>query len=443
MTDPAAARSGVARQTWASIALGALIGVFVWLAVAPAVAGSQLVLATAGGSPHWLLGVFRPLGASALAQSGAGWTYYLALMISALLWAVVVWQAPRLRASWLLGAVIGLHVVFLLAPPLLSQDVFSYIAYARLGVEHGMNPYAFRPFDIPSDPVFGFAGSKDAVDVYGPYFTLLTYPLAWVSVPVAFWGLKSIAAAASLGLVFLVRSIAGKVEADTARAIAIVGLCPATLVHVVGGAHNEALTMLIVFAGIAVALSRSDGSREAAGGFVSALAIGVKASAAVPLVFMLAASKRKLSMFLAMAGAGALTVATALVAFGTDSLNGLNLISSNQNRSSSWSLPHRTVDALDALFGVDRAGASDVVRLVFVLILAGVVAYLIWRSYKQPETWMANAGWATFGVLLASAWLVPWYMLWLLPFAALGRCRNLQIATILLTAYTLVVAIPF
>jgi hypothetical protein len=34
-------------------------------------------------------------------------------------------------------------------------------------------------------------------------------------------------------------------------------------------------------------------------------------------------------------------------------------------------------------------------------------------------------------------------MLWLLPFAALGRCRNLQLATILLTAYTLVIAIPF
>jgi alpha-1,6-mannosyltransferase len=433
----------VTRTRSASAALGALILVFVWLAVAPAVEGSKVVLASAGGSPDWMLGVFRVFGAESLAGAHAGWTYYLPLMLSALLWALVVWLAPQIRASWLLWAAIGLNVLFLLAPPLLSQDVFSYIAYARLGVEHGLNPYAFRPFDIPGDPVFGFAGSKDAVDVYGPYFTLLTYPLAWVSVPAAFWALKTVAAASVVGLILLVRSIADKVGADAARAIAIVGLSPATLVHVVGGGHNEALTMSIVFAGIAFALSKGDDSREPSGGFISALAIGVKASAAVPLVFMLAASRRKLATFLAMAGAAVLTVATALVAFGSDSLNGLNLISNNQNRSSRWSLPHRTVDALDGLFGVDRAGASDVVRLIFVVILAAVVLYLIWRSYKQPDTWLANAGWATFGVLLASAWLVPWYMLWLLPFAALGRCRNLQLATILLTAYTLVIAIPF
>lgn len=439
MTDAADAT----RSRVADVLLALLVLVFVWLAVAPAVAGSQVVLATAGGSPDWLIGVFKPLGAGFLA-GGHAWAYYLPLMLSALLWGLVVWRAPQLSAKWLLWTVVGLHVVFLLAPPLLSQDVFSYIAYARLGIEHGLNPYAYRPFDIPNDPVFGFAGSKDAVDVYGPYFTLVTYPLAWIGVPTAFWTLKTIAAAASVGLVLIVKSLAEKLDAGSARAVAIVGLSPATLVHVVGGAHNEALTMLIVFAGIAVALSRADASREPAGGFVSALAIGVKASAAVPLVFMLAAARRKTAMFLAMLGAAALTVLTAFIGFGSDALNGLNLISSNQDRSSRWSLPHRTVDGIDALFGhVDRAGATDAVRLVFTLILAAAVVYLIWRSWKRPETWLANAGWATLGVLLASAWLVPWYLLWLLPFAALGRCRNLQIAAVIFCAYTLVIAIPF
>ena len=81
---------------------------------------------------------------------------------------------------------------------------------------------------------------------------------------------------------------------------------------------------------------------------------------------------------------------------------------------------------------------------IFVALLAvAVVVVLLWRSYKQPETWIANAGWATFGVLLATAWLVPWYLLWLLPFAALARDRALQIATIVFSGYTLVIAIPF
>src|SRR5256885_4806046 len=45
----------------------------------------------------------------------------------------------------------ALHVLFLLAPPLLSQDVFSYVAYARLGVEHHLNPYVHAPTAIPHE----------------------------------------------------------------------------------------------------------------------------------------------------------------------------------------------------------------------------------------------------------------------------------------------------
>lgn len=425
-------------------ALAALSLISIWLAVAPAVAGSKIVLATAGGSPDWLIGVFKFAGSSALAGDNAGWTYYLPLMLAAALWAVVVWLAPTIGARWLFGVTVALIGVFMLAPPLLSQDVFSYIAYARLDHVHDLNPYGFRPADIPGDPVYGYAGSKDAVDVYGPLFTIGSLPLGGLSVSAAFWILKVVAAASVIGLLVLVRRIAVKLGADEARAIAILGLSPATLVHVVGGAHNEALTMLIVFAGIAVWLARADGSREPAGGFMATLAIGVKASAAIPLPFMLAAARSKVKVFAAMVGAGVFTLLLALVGFGSDAVNSLNLLSSNQDRSSRWSLPHKTVDGLGQIFGsIDRAGATDVVRGIFVLLLFAAVLYLLRRSWKQPETWPANAGWATLGVLLASAWLVPWYLLWLLPFTAIARDRNLTIASIVFAAYTLVIAIPF
>ncbi|MGH2905741.1 MAG: polyprenol phosphomannose-dependent alpha 1,6 mannosyltransferase MptB [Solirubrobacterales bacterium] len=428
-------------RTWtarAALAVFALLSL--WLAAAPAVQGSRVVLATAGGSPDWLLGPLRFAGSGTLAGGNAGWTYYGVLMAAMVVFAVIVWLAPSLSINGLWGAIVGLNLLFLLAPPLLSQDVFSYIAYARLGVEHGLNPYSHRPFDIPGDPVFGFAGSKDAVDVYGPFFTLLTYPLAWLSVPAAFWVLKFIAFASTLGIVATVRSIADRVGALPTRAIALVGLCPATLVHVVAGAHNEALTMLILMGGVSLAVSE----RERVGGFVSTLACGIKASAAVPLPFMLAAARNKLQMLAGMVGAFLLAVVTALIAFGPDALNGLNLISSNQNRSSRWSLPHRTVDGIDAIFGsVDRAAATDVVRGISVAILAVAVLWLLRRSWKQPETWLENAGWATLGVLLASAWLVPWYLLWLLPFAALSKNRWLVTATVVFAGYTLAIAIPY
>lgn len=435
MTD--ASRRLIARTALAAISL-----LYLALAIVPAVFGTDVVLALAGGSPDWLLGPFRIFGDDVTVGSGP--YYYAGLMLASALFAAIVWQADSISLRTLSTVVIGLHALFLLAPPLLSQDVFSYIAYARLGVEHELNPYSYRPFDIPQDPVFGFAGSKDAVNVYGPFFTQLTYPLAWLSVPVAFWVLKVVAAASSLGVVALSAKIAGRVDASVARAVALVGLCPATLVHVVAGAHNEALVMLIVVGGVAYALSDSSGLRERAGGFIAALAIGFKASAAVPLPFMLAAAKRKWQMFTGMFAAGVLALVTALGAFGSDAVGGLSLISSNQDRSSRYSIPHKIVDGLGELFGeVDRAAATDVVRGVLVLLLAVLVVWLLRRSWRQPDTWLANAGWATFGVLIATAWLVPWYLLWLLPFAAVGRDSRLVWATVAFSAYTMLIAIPF
>jgi hypothetical protein len=52
------------------------------------------------------------------------------------------------------------------------------------------------------------------------------------------------------------------------------------------------------------------------------------------------------------------------------------------------------------------------------------------------------AGWATLAILLCSAWLVPWYLLWLLPLAALAFDRRLTIATLLLSGWVLAIGVP-
>ncbi|MFY9264115.1 MAG: polyprenol phosphomannose-dependent alpha 1,6 mannosyltransferase MptB [Solirubrobacterales bacterium] len=438
--DAAESRGLPGGAVTARVALGGFVLISLWLAIAPAVDSSRIVLATAGASPDWLLGVWRFAGAESLAGQNADWSYYSVLLAAMTVYAMLIALAPRLSMRSIWTAVIGLHVVFFLAPPLLSQDVFSYIAYARLGIEHDLNPYGYRPFDVPGDPVFPYAGSKDAVNVYGPFFTLLTYPLAWLSVPAAFWILKGVAASASLALVRVVERLASRVGTDTQRAVAVIGLCPATLVHVVGGAHNEALVMLIVFGGMALSVSE----RERLGGFVSALALGIKASALVPLPFMLVAARDKLRMFTGIAAAALLSLVAALTAFGPAALNGLSLISSNQDRTSKYSVPQVTADSFGvALESFDSAEAIDEIRAVFVIALAAVVIYLLWRSWRKPDTWIANAGWATLGVLIASAWLVPWYLLWLLPFTALARSRALIVATVVFTGYTMAITIPF
>ncbi len=400
------------------------------MAALPAAPGSKIVLATAGGSPHWLLGPLRFAGLHAASGRLAGPLFYAALWVALLLYAVVVRGAAALPARVAIGAVVGLHAVFLLAPPLLSQDVFSYIAYARLGVAHHLNPYTHAPVDIPHDTGFTHAGSIHAVSAYGPLFTLLTYPLSPLGVPAAFWILKLTAALASLGVVALVWRIAERLGRDARSAALAVGLNPLVLVHVVGGAHNEALTLLVVMAGVLAWVA----GRGVAGVAGSTAAIGIKASAAIVVPFLaLADPRRVLRAIGAAAGVVAALALLGIAAFGTHALDAFTLISSNQDRSSRFSIPYKLAQVV---------GGRDLVRGACAAAFAAVFIWLLWRVWRRTIDPLDAVGWATFALLIASAWLVPWYVLWLLPFAALSRDRRLQLATLTLSAWMLAIAVP-
>ena len=83
--------------------------------------------------------------------------------------------------------------------------MFSYIAYARMGVEHGVNPYLHGPAAIVGDPVYHYVGHdwKHVATAYGPLYTLLSYPLAPLGVTGALWGMKLEALLASAGTLAL------------------------------------------------------------------------------------------------------------------------------------------------------------------------------------------------------------------------------------------------
>ena len=163
---------------------------------------------------------------------------------------------------------------FAVAPVLLSHDVYSYVDYARLGVVHGLDPYVHPPDAAPRDPAFAEVTWTEATSAYGPLFTLATYPLAWLPVGAAVAVLKAVAALSVLGLAALVARLAAWRGADPLRAAAFVALNPLVLVHVVGGAHNDGLTMLLSMLAVAALLS----AREAAGGAALVAAAATKAS---------------------------------------------------------------------------------------------------------------------------------------------------------------------
>jgi Glycosyltransferase family 87 len=337
--------------------------------------------------------------------------------------------APRLGRRVVWGAIALLVAAFAVAPVLLSHDVYSYVDYARLGVRHGLEPYVHPPLAAPGDPAYAEVTWTEATSAYGPLFTLATYPLAWLPVGLAVAVLKGVAALSVLGTAALASRLAAWRGADPLRTAAFVALNPLVLVHVVGGAHNDGLTMLLAMVAIAAILSAS----ELTAGASLLAAIAIKASAALLAPFALLGAGRR-RRFLVGASLAALGIAAAAhLAFGWDWLHGFGLAGENQSRTSHMSIPI----AAARLTGLD----PDAVRLAAALLFAAAVAYLLAWTWRGGD-WVRAAAWTALVLLLATAWLLPWYLIWLLPLAAISRDRPLQLLTLALTAYQLGARIP-
>ena len=363
----------------------------------------------------------------------------------------VLAAAPALGRRVVWATIVLAVAVFAVAPVLLSHDVFSYVDYARLGVVHGLDPYVQPPLAAPHDPAFADVAWTEATSAYGPLFTLATYPLAWLPVGAAVAVLKAVAALSVLALAALVGRLAAWRGADPLRAAAFVALNPLVLVHVVGGAHNDVLTMLLAMLAVGALLS----ARELAGGAALLAAVATKAAAAFIVPFALLAAAHSPPMgrkpthtvgnrpvdrvgrlgrvLLGMVLAALLVGAGACVAFGWDWLGAFGVAGENQGRTSYMSIPI----AVARLTGLDP-DAVRLLALVLFFILFLELALHTWRGFD----WVRASAWTAAGLLLASAWLLPWYLIWLLPLAAISRDRPLKLLALALTAYQLGARIP-
>jgi alpha-1,6-mannosyltransferase len=340
-----------------------------------------------------------------------------------------VWAAPVVGRRLVWAAILLLVAAFAVAPVLLSHDVYSYVDYARLGVRHGLDPYVHPPLAVAADPAYPKVTWTEATSAYGPLFTLLTYPLAWLPVGVAVAVLKATAALSVIGIAATVSRLAAGRGVDPLRAAAFVALNPLVLVHVVGGAHNDGLTMLLATLSVAALLS----VRELSAGVALVVAISVKASAAFLAPFALLGARNRVRFLAGAAIAAATIVVAACLAFGWDWLGGFGLAGENQSRTSHMSIPI----TIARLSGLD----PDAVRLAAGLLFAAAVAYLLVWTCRGGD-WVRAAAWTALALLLATAWLLPWYLIWALPLAAISRDRPLQLLTLALTAYQLGARIP-
>jgi Glycosyltransferase family 87 len=321
--------------------------------------------------------------------------------------------------------VIALHVVFLLAPPLLSTDIFGYLAHARLWSMHGLNPYTHVVAEIPGDPVNQYLGRtwpKALAAPYGPLLLVGSPLLAALGFAASMWALKVAAAAAALGSVALTWRGAKLLDRDPRPAVALVGLNPLWLAWSVGGAHNDLPMVLVMMAGVCLALA----SHERLGAAALAVAVGVKATAGVGLLALVAGARRRLDALTGALVGGALVAAVSFAVFGPDLLGAVSSLLEQGQGSSRQSVPRdlsRLLGSEYPLPWVRHAGTA-----IFALT---TVAMLGWAA--RTRRWIDAAAWIMFSLLVTTTWLHAWYIVALLPLAALSESRRLKVVAVVMT----------
>ncbi|MFD3654519.1 polyprenol phosphomannose-dependent alpha 1,6 mannosyltransferase MptB [Streptomyces sp. NPDC058620] len=369
-------------------------------------------------------GLWVPHG-SALTTSAAVLAYAgLTLLV------VAWWQYGRAGASVreTLVTLVWWTAPMVLAPPLYSADVYSYIAQGAMVIE-GHDVYAVGPSVLDPGGLGGDAASSvgghwtDTPAPYGPFFLVLARGVTWLTggtiVP-AVLGMRLIAVAALLLIVWALRRLAREHGRSESAALWLGALNPLLLMHVIGGMHNDGLMIGLMLAGVVLAMR----GRWITGSVLVGLAMMVKSPAAVALLFIgvlvtgaaTGPFARRLAKGLLAPGLVAVVVAvvatllagTGFGWLGTQSVAGTIHTALSATSDVGLALGH----LLHLVIGTDPATAKSVVQTLGLAAAAALVLHLAWRSLRDRLQPVHALALALLALVALSPMVQPWYLLW-------------------------------
>lgn len=355
----------------------------------------RLLLAGTVGSALVAVGGW---GSGALPPGRSGFALGTPLVLAGVLLLSVAWWRLRSHAR---QAALLWAAPLLLAPPMLSRDAYAYVGQAAL-VVRGLDPYSVGPAELSGPLVDGVDEVwRDTPSPYGPLWLGLASLVVRASGDRLLPALLGMRLLAVLGLVLAGWAL-HRLGGDRALWLGVAN--PLVLLHLVGGAHNEALMLGLMLAGLAVA------SLPLAAVLITLGAL-VKLPAIAALPFLVVAAPRRVRAGLLAAAAAAVTAV--VVSYGTGLGWGwLSTLDAGRARLSLLSVTTGLGTAL---------GAVDVVHALGLLAGAATAAVLLWRAPRGP---VRALGLALLAVALLLPVVQPWYVLWgVLPLAAVAGPR--------------------
>lgn len=213
-------------------------------------------------------------------------------IIVGLLFSWYMWTLGRIKRKlvasktvWFL--IFGTVCVLFWSYPALSNDVFNYIATAKVTFLYRENPYLVMPIDIPNEPMLSFLHAANKVALYGPawiLFTAIPYYLGMGNLPATLFVFKLFITLWFLLLCYLIWIASEKKP----WALAFFALNPLVTLSTIVDAHNDVVMMALALSSL-MAIKRR---RLAVGTLLLIASILVKGATIflVPVLFLKKAS---------------------------------------------------------------------------------------------------------------------------------------------------------
>ncbi len=333
-------------------------------------------------------------------------------------------EVPIRQLWWVLALWL---VPLLVVAPLFSRDVFSYAAQGEL-MSHHINPYHYGPGTIGSGPYVSGVDPlwANTPAPYGPLFLILAGWSASLTFHHALATIELLRLQSVVGvalIAYCTPRLARSFGRKPGPAFVLAVLNPLTLLALVGGAHNDAIMVGLLLAGVTAARS----FHPVWGVVLCALAASIKVPAAIGIVYVAwdwagpFADWRRRAVALARAG-----VVTVAVMGGLSLVSGLgwgwlaNLGTPGTVRS--WMAPATAVGLLFSgtahVLGIG-VGLGGILTLTRAIGLVSAACIAVWCLRHRERIGILGALGATMmAFVLLGPVVQPWYLTWGIIMAA-------------------------
>lgn len=313
---------------------------------------------------------------------------------------------------WIWAVAIVLRVVVLPSEPSLTDDFWRYLWDGHVQ-RAGMNPYLFAPGALEvahlTTPWHHLINNPAVPTIYPPVAQYVFHVIAvvgsYLPLPWHIVAMKAVWVGCDLATAFVIVRIARMTGRRPTLSLLLYAWAPLLVVDVAGNAHLETLGLLWLALAI---LATVDPVTRARGAWAGT-ALGLAALTKIAPIAALPALVRRAGI-------------TPLVAFGSVVLiaylpyldAGGRLFAGLSTYSEHWWF----MKGAFSLFEIATADPIGARRLSAVGVVL-VIGWTMWRSFdlERALLWTLGTG------MLLTPTLHPWYVLWLLPMAALRVSR--------------------